>query len=1016
MNKMAFNKRFLPQLRRGIPTKVMNVASRSKKSEQEKIRIDKLIKLEKPRILVKRSLGGIGDVIMSLPMLAEIKRLLPNCHLTYMTDTVYANGSLQEVVDHCPDVDLVIHNGQDAGMTFDYSVNITTTGLSREKKKTTPPNRINMFGSEAGLSISNPVPKYVVTKEETEKAKKEIEEIYLKDRDPNTKLIFLQPRSNDARRTWPKHHIDDLTEKLSKSKNIVTLLFDWAGTVNSWTERENLFIIKNRSTADTAAIMKECDLVVCPDSSMLHLGGALNKKIVSIWGPIPPESRINHYQNAEAIVLDLPCQFCVTGESKVLTAQGYKEIKDIKAGEKVMTSSGKLEEVIKVHKNKLENRNLFEITTFGSFKPIVATEDHKVLITKRYTSWKKEDYLPGSRRGIPKFTKPNWVKTKNIKIGDYCCIPIPNTQKIEHPLLKSKDLAWLVGLFIAEGWTNKPTKKSRSYSTQFAISNKETEIVKKIEKIVKENSEIFCSNKKNKGFFSVSPNPKGESSIIKIENKNFVTLLGSLFKNQELKINSKNKFIPIELIFSSNKIIESFLNGAFLGDGYYGEKAAVYSTVNENLAYGMQLLISKLGKVAKVYKYKRDTNFKKDTIIYRVNVANKTDWKRWYKEDNYLYVPVKNIKSSDRKEDIVYDITVKNDPTFTINNIAVYDCWYTPSCSRNSDGSKLACLEKISADMVYDAIIKKLSKPELSPKETFVNKTSNKPILVKRFPRGVGDILMACNGIEALRRKYPHKEIHVAVEAPLIEIIETCPSIDKVLDIHSFIDYTSYSKVFDISNPCSNYESGRLRAGKLVEKNRVEVYADAIGVRNFMSDLLPKYHPKEEELQFAKDYLKDKIDPNKKTIYMVLESAEKYRNWPEENYIKLISLLHEHYNIIISSKKEFSNTINVKNISFREVAALINESDGVFTVDTGPLHVAVALKKKTLALFGPIDSRARCKGYGNLVTIIKSNLPCIPCWRNGNKKCARKDTNEEYSKCLEIISPKQVYKIIKEKI
>ena len=127
-------------------------------------------------------------------------------------------------------------------------------------------------------------------------------------------------------------------------------------------------------------------------------------------------------------------------------------------------------------------------------------------------------------------------------------------------------------------------------------------------------------------------------------------------------------------------------------------------------------------------------------------------------------------------------------------------------------------------------------------------------------------------------------------------------------------------------------------------------------------------------------------------------------------------MLSRKYNLIVNSEEDYEGTINFGLLSFREVATLIKLSDAVLTVDTGPLHAAVALGIKTIALFGPIDNRARCKGYGNLVTIIKSNLQCIPCWRNGTVKCKHKQTNDEYSKCLEIISPEQVAKIIKEKI
>jgi len=59
-----------------------------------------------------------------------------------------------------------------------------------------------------------------------------------------------------------------------------------------------------------AAMVEQCDVIVAPDSAILHVAGALQKTAVSIFGPVPPESRVNHYLNTTAMVAGLPCQYC----------------------------------------------------------------------------------------------------------------------------------------------------------------------------------------------------------------------------------------------------------------------------------------------------------------------------------------------------------------------------------------------------------------------------------------------------------------------------------------------------------------------------------------------------------------------------------------------------------------------------------------------------------------------------------------------------------------------------------
>ena len=57
--------------------------------------------------------------------------------------------------------------------------------------------------------------------------------------------------------------------------------------------------------------------------------------------------------------------------------------------------------------------------------------------------------------------------------------------------------------------------------------------------------------------------------------------------------------------------------------------------------------------------------------------------------------------------------------------------------------------------------------------------------------------------------------------------------------------------------------------------------------------------------------------------------------------------------------------------------AILSICTGCITVDTAPLHVAASLKIPTIALFGPIDYKARCKGYKNTI-ILTSDFSCIP--------------------------------------
>jgi len=65
-------------------------------------------------------------------------------------------------------------------------------------------------------------------------------------------------------------------------------------------------------------------------------------------------------------------------------------------------------------------------------------------------------------------------------------------------------------------------------------------------------------------------------------------------------------------------------------------------------------------------------------------------------------------------------------------------------------------------------------------------------------------------------------------------------------------------------------------------------------------------------------------------------------------------------------------------LSLLEMVEWIRCSNLMVTNDTGPMHVAAALGKPVVALFGPTEPR-RTGPYGRLDQALQLNLPCVPC-------------------------------------
>lgn len=139
------------------------------------------------------------------------------------------------------------------------------------------------------------------------------------------------------------------------------------------------------------------------------------------------------------------------------------------------------------------------------------------------------------------------------------------------------------------------------------------------------------------------------------------------------------------------------------------------------------------------------------------------------------------------------------------------------------------------------------------------------------------------------------------------------------------------------------------------------------------------------------------------------------KEWPQENFARLIQgLQQKRASVVITGSPEDEEAVReilrrvnssprvlnlVGKTSLKELAGIFSLSDLVLTPDTGPMHLAAAVKVPLIAMFGP-TAPWRTGPYGDSHVIIRKNLTCSPCFK---KKC---DTLE----CMNSITPEEVLK------
>lgn len=145
-----------------------------------------------------------------------------------------------------------------------------------------------------------------------------------------------------------------------------------------------------------------------------------------------------------------------------------------------------------------------------------------------------------------------------------------------------------------------------------------------------------------------------------------------------------------------------------------------------------------------------------------------------------------------------------------------------------------------------------------------------------------------------------------------------------------------------------------------------------------------------------------------------------FKCWDDEKVAKVCDYLKEKYNAVIlfsggpaeKEKNKINNIINLcKNkdkvidlsgqLSLETLSAVLQSSTVFFGVDTALMHMASALKKPLVVLFGPTGSHNWGPLNPEAIVLKKEELECMPCGKAG---C----DDSKKSRCLEMIEVREV--------
>lgn len=140
------------------------------------------------------------------------------------------------------------------------------------------------------------------------------------------------------------------------------------------------------------------------------------------------------------------------------------------------------------------------------------------------------------------------------------------------------------------------------------------------------------------------------------------------------------------------------------------------------------------------------------------------------------------------------------------------------------------------------------------------------------------------------------------------------------------------------------------------------------------------------------------------------------KRWPVESFAQTVRLLRERdpsLRFAVLGGREDSplgETIAraggdrcldlIGKLTLPEMIEWIRATDLMVSNDTGPMHVAAALRKPVVGLFGPTEPR-RTGPYGQVDQVLQHPLSCVPCMKS---RCR----HSPHMECLTAIDPAAV--------
>lgn len=313
--------------------------------------------------IIVRGTNWIGDAVMSIPALRELRRIFPDAHITLHTrswaDGLFRDASFiddlvtfdkhrwkhRDVLDNSSflrddgyDVAVLLPNSFESALTafltriprrFGYNKDLR--GLMLTDPIAVPEWKNRRHEVFYYLNLISEIEKRILGRETVGRAIPDISLEIAEERktgankilhefgvDLTRKTVALGVGSTNSRaKRWPAEHYARLNDRLQIDANVNVVLvgsrdeIDVANEVSALCRRSPVNLAGKTDLAEAVAMLSCVDLLISNDMGLAHIAPAVGTSTIAIFGPTNPETTRPFSDIADIIQKEVSCSPCM---------------------------------------------------------------------------------------------------------------------------------------------------------------------------------------------------------------------------------------------------------------------------------------------------------------------------------------------------------------------------------------------------------------------------------------------------------------------------------------------------------------------------------------------------------------------------------------------------------------------------------------------------------------------------------------------------------------------------------